>query len=131
MLQDTATEKQRMFYKPLARVISGVFLFLAIYLAFNVIDQAGYEKKSVETAENYLKHQVYMEIGVVPERITTTTIYKHDGKYIIVAKYALQGRGWDGSCCVYCMNGFLMNATGIMPADYSYKEKEMRAFFGV
>lgn len=86
-----------------------------------------------KAAENKVKQNVYMSLGIVPTDFKSEVIYKSGDKRLIVVKYGLTSSDWDGSYCVYTSGKYAMNTTQMMGADYDFEEhvEECKALFGL
>ena len=86
-----------------------------------------------KAAENKVKQNVYISLGIVPTDFKSEVIYKSGDKRLIVVKYGLTSSDWDGSYCVYTSGKYAMNTTQMMGADYDFEEhvEECKALFGL
>lgn len=86
-----------------------------------------------KAAENKVKQNVYMSLGIVPTDFKSEVIYKSGDKRLIVVKYGLTSSDWDGSYYVYTSGKYAMNTTQMMGADYDFEEhvEECKALFGL
>lgn len=86
-----------------------------------------------QAAEDKVKQNVYMSLGIVPTDFKSEVIYKSGDKRLIAVKYGLTSSDWDGSYCVYTSGKYAMGTTQMMGADYDYDEhvEECKALFGL
>lgn len=86
-----------------------------------------------QAAEDKVKQNVYMNLGIVPTDFKSEVIYKSGDKRLIVVKYGLTSSDWDGSYCVYTSGKYAMSTTQMMGADYDFEEhvEECKALFGL
>lgn len=86
-----------------------------------------------KAAEDKVKQNVYMSLGIVPTDFKSEVIYKSGDKRLIVVKYGLTSSDWDGSYCVYKSGKYAMSSTQMMGADYDFEEhvEECKALFGL
>ena len=86
-----------------------------------------------QAAEDKVKQNVYMSLGIVPTDFKSDVIYKSGDKRLIVVKYGLTSSDWDGSYCVYTSGKYAMSTTQMMGADYDFEEhvEECKALFGL
>lgn len=86
-----------------------------------------------QAAEDKVKQNVYMSLGIVPTDFKSDVIYRSGDKRLIEVKYGLTSTDWDGSYCVYTSGNYAMSTTQMMGADYDFKEhiEECKALFGL
>lgn len=86
-----------------------------------------------KAAEDKVKQNVYMSLGIVPTDFKSDVIYKSGDKRLIVVKFGLTSSDWDGSYCVYTSGKYVVNTTQMMGADYDFEEhvEECKALFGL
>lgn len=112
----------------------GIFALAFIIVTAISSGSIGSRRKNVEAAEKYANHQVYLSLGLTPEKFKSEVVYKSGGKYLIVVKYWLNSANYaGGSICVYCGNGVAYSSTSLMPSDYDYEKNinSIKAFFGI
>lgn len=86
-----------------------------------------------KAAEDKVKQNVYMSLGIVPTDFKSDVIYKSGDKRLIVVKFGLTSSDWDGSYCVYTSGKYVVNTTQMMGADYDFEEhvEECKTLFGL
>lgn len=111
----------------IAIIIIGFFVFGSITAFFSS------DKEAKRVAEAKMNQLVYIELGVVPQNFNSNVIYKDGKKKIVVVKYGLTNKDWDGSACFYINDKYIINYSNIMGADYDYQGniENIKAMFGI
>ena len=135
MNRDRSAKKENSSNNAVTIILRIGFVALA-FIVITVTSSGSIEgrKKNVKAAEKYANHQVYLSLGVTPEKLKSEVVYKSDGKYLVVVKYWLNSANYaGGSICVYCENGIVYSSTSVMPPDYDYEKNinSLKAFFGI
>lgn len=113
-------------------ILSIVFAVIALGILISNLGGIG-GSSAKQAAEDKVKQNVYMSLGVVPTDFKSDVIYKSGDKRLIEVKYGLTSSDWDGSYCVYTSGKYAMSTTQMMGADYDFKEhvEECKALFGL
>lgn len=109
-------------------------IFAAVLIGALISNFGGLGGSSAkQAAEDKVKQNVYMSLGIVPTDFKSDVIYRSGDKRLIEVKYGLTSTDWDGSYCVYTSGNYAMSTTQMMGADYDFKEhiEECKALFGL
>ncbi len=89
-----------------------------------------YEKE----AENYVKSQVYNELGGVVDRFDSDIIYKKGKDAIVEVKFYIDGEvPFDGVYCVHFRNRVQYGCTDMQMSGFDGQDhlEELKALFGI
>ncbi len=111
-----------------------VIVLVILFLITRFIKGDIFGKKSIDAAEKYVNQQVYNSLGLVCDYYKSEIIFNEgDIKLVAVQFYLPDATSPSSSYCVYCKNGYVVNSTKMMGAEFPYKDKlsELKALFGI
>lgn len=116
----------------LKKILSIVIVVIFLGTLISNLDGLG-GGSAKQAAEDRVKQNVYMSLGIVPTDFKSDVIYKSGDKRLIAVKFGLTSSDWDGSYCVYTSEKYVVNTTQMMGADYDFEEhvEECKALFGL
>ncbi len=109
--------------------VIGLMVTIGIYLSTTGIF-FNYEQE----AENYVKSQVYNELGGVVDRFDSDIIYKKGKDAIVEVKFYIEGEvPFDGVYCVHFKNRVRFGCTDMQMSGFDGQEhlEELKALFGI
>lgn len=118
----------------LKSIVGSLLVLVILFIVIPNFMDGSFGNKSIEAAEKHVNQQVYVTLGITCEKYDSNVIYKSKDIQLISVKFYTKGSpNAAGSYCVYCVNGYVINSTNMMGAEYSYKEHidELKALFGI
>ena len=102
-----------------------VIVLVILFLITRFIKGDIFGKKSIDAAEKYVNQQVYNSLGLVCDYYKSEIIFNEgDIKLVAVQFYLPDATSPSGSYCVYCKNGYVVNSTKMMGAEFPYKDEK-------